>query len=60
MVTGRAESSESILACGVPQGSVFGPTKPTGGIVTRRGINHNCYSDDIQIYLSVDRDQSID
>jgi len=43
-----------------PTRSVFGPTKPTGRIVIRRGINHHCYSDDIQTYLSVGRDQSIE
>ena len=58
MVLGSAVSDESILACGVPQGSGFGHTKPTVGIVTRRGMNNHYYSDDIQIYLSVDQHQS--
>ena len=60
-----AESVDSILTCGVPQGSVLGPTlycmytKPIGDIVARHGMQYHCYADDTQIYLTVERDESI-
>ena len=53
------------LGVWVPQGSVLGSilycmhTNMVGGIVARHGINHHCYADDIHIYLTVDRDESI-
>ena len=34
-------------------------TKPIGRIITRHGMNHHCYADDLQIYLAVDGDESI-
>jgi len=34
-------------------------TTPFGGIVARHGMDHHRYADDIQIYLTVDRDQPI-
>ena len=65
VVVGSAESGGSVVTRGVPQGSVLGPilyciyTKPIGRIITRHGMNHHCYADDLQIYLAVDRDESI-
>ena len=56
----NAESVYSILMCGIPQGSVLGPTlycvytKPIGDIVARHGMQYHCYADDIQIYVMVD------
>ena len=34
-------------------------TKPIGGIITRHGMNLHCYADDLHIYLTVGRDESI-
>ena len=57
---GSAESVDSILTCGVPQGSVLGPTlpcmytKPFGDIVVRHGMQYHCYADDTQIYLTLE------
>ena len=65
MVVGSAQSGGSVLTCDVPQGWVLRPilsclyTKPIGGIIARHGINHHYYADDLQIYLAVDRDESI-
>ena len=65
VVVGSAESGGSVVTRGVPQGSGLGPilyciyTKPIGRIITRHGMNHHCYADDLQIYLAVDRDESI-
>ena len=33
-------------------------TKPVGGIIARPGMNHHCNADDLQIYVTVDRDES--
>ena len=64
VAVGSAESVDSILTCGVPQGSVLGPTlycmytKPIGDIVARRGMQYHCYADGTQIYLTIERDES--
>ena len=48
----------------VPQRSVPGPilycmyTKPIGEIFARDNMNHHYYVDDLQLYLTVDRDES--
>ena len=65
VAVGSAESVDSILTCGVPNGSVLGPTlycmytKPIGDIVARHGMQYHCYADDTQIYHTVERDESI-
>ena len=48
------------LAFGVPQGSVLGPriycmyTKPVSDIIQRHGLSHHSYSDDTQVYMTMD------
>ena len=57
--------ADYVLQCGVPQGSVLGPvlycmyTRPVCDIVARHGMQYHCYTDDIQIYATVGRDQCI-
>ena len=61
-----AKSSHCLLERGVPQGSVLGPllycvyTRPIGDIVTRHGLQYHCYADDTQIYVTVEKDVSIE
>ena len=65
VAVGSAESVDSILTCGIPQGSVLGPTlyctytKLIGDVVARHGMQYHCYADDTQIYLTAERDESI-
>ena len=51
-----AQVGDSVLAC--IQMHVCMYTKPIGGIVARHDMNHHCYFDDIQMYLTVDREHS--
>ena len=60
VAVGSAESVDSILMCGVPQGSVLGTilycmcNKPIGDIVPRHGLQYHCDADETQIYLTVE------
>ena len=55
VIMGSDQSGGSVLTCGVPQESVLEPilyymyTKLIGGIISRHGMNHHCYADDLQI-----------
>ena len=61
-----ARSSHCHLEQGVAQGSVLGPllyciyTRPIGDIVTRHGLQYHCYADDTQIYVTIEKDVSIE
>ena len=61
-----AKSSHCLLERGEPEGSVLGPllycvyTRPIGDIVTRHGLQYHCYADDTQIYVTVEKDVSIE
>ena len=49
-------SSGDTMMCGVPQGSILGPTifnlyiQPIASIIESHGLNYHIFADDIQIY----------
>ena len=65
MVVGDYRSRPAYPSCGVPQGSVLGPTlftlytSPLGSLFDNLTVKHNAFADDVTTVSPITRDRSI-
>ena len=63
---GANRSAEVFCKYGIPQGSVLGPfhftlyIAPVANVITSYGVSHLQYADDTQLYIALDKDESIE